>query len=347
MPQRWIFVPEMKTGPLISIIMPVQNTEAYLSPCISSILDQEYQNWELIAVDDRSTDHSFDILERFSKQDSRIQAIKNLGDDLITALQSGYNMSTGAYITRMDSDDIMPKNKLAELLNPLIELGAGYVTTGQVMYFREDAILGEGFKNYADWVNDINRSGRYWNEIYKECVIPSACWMINRSDFDRIGAFDSQSYPEDYDLCFRKYKHQLKVHGVQKVLHHWRDRADRASRTQKEYNDNRFFSLKLSYFLSLDYNSEHPLFLWGAGKNGKDLAKILIRNEVTFKWVTDNPKKYGVNIYDVILEPTKAIQKGRSVQVIVAVSSVSEKQEIQSRLNAGGLQLGENYWLFV
>ena len=337
----------MKTDPLISVIMPVQNTENYLATCLNSIQAQSYINWELIAVDDQSTDSSYAILQRYSKLDKRIRVIKNTGKDLIEALKTGYAVSMGAYITRMDSDDIMPKDKLSELLKPLLGAGVGHITTGQVMYFREDAALGDGFRKYANWLNAVNTQGQYWNEIFKECVIPSACWMIDRRDFDKIGAFHSRMYPEDYDLCFRMYQNRLKVIGVEKILHHWRDRADRASRTKEAYQDNRFFDLKCHYFLSLDYKSERTLYLWGAGKNGKDLAKILIQSHVPFTWVTDNSKKIGVNIYDVILEPSSSIQEETPSQIIVAVSSQTEKIEIQAELDALELRLGKNYWLFV
>ena len=66
-----------------------------------------------------------------------------------------------------------------------------------------------------------------------------------------------------------------------------------------------------------------------------------------FTWVTDNSKKIGVNIYDVILEPSSSIQEETPSQIIVAVSSQTEKIEIQAELDALELRLGKNYWLFV
>ena len=96
----------------ISIIMPVKNTAHFLSETISSILNQTEKNWELIAVNDNSTDNSKAVLTSFAQNDKRIKVIDNKGNGIIDALQLGYVFSNGNFITRMDSDDIMSPNKL-------------------------------------------------------------------------------------------------------------------------------------------------------------------------------------------------------------------------------------------
>ena len=95
---------------LISIITPFKNTAAYLEDCINSILKQSYTNWELLIVDDHSTDNSYKIVETFAANDSRIQLFKNKGFGIIDALQIAFKHSKGNFVTRMDSDDIMLPN---------------------------------------------------------------------------------------------------------------------------------------------------------------------------------------------------------------------------------------------
>ena len=75
--------------PLISILTPVKNTAPYLSGCIDSILNQSNSKWELLAVDDFSTDNTFQILQSFERKDSRIKAFKNAEKGIIPALQLG------------------------------------------------------------------------------------------------------------------------------------------------------------------------------------------------------------------------------------------------------------------
>jgi len=111
--------------PLVSILVPFKNTEAFLPECIRSITNQTYNNWELLIVDDNSTDKSFSIVEDYAITDGRIKLLKNNGNGIIDALRLALKESNGDLITRMDSDDIMVLNKLEVLSNSLINYGNG------------------------------------------------------------------------------------------------------------------------------------------------------------------------------------------------------------------------------
>jgi glycosyltransferase involved in cell wall biosynthesis len=99
----------MEGKPLVSVIMPVFNTEEYLEDAIKSILNQTFSNFEFIIIDDASTDKSLQIIESFT--DSRIVVItKNKNTGYTKSLNLGLNLAQGKYIARMDSDDIsLPK----------------------------------------------------------------------------------------------------------------------------------------------------------------------------------------------------------------------------------------------
>ena len=94
--------------------------------------------------------------------------------------------------------------------------------------------VGEGFTKYENWLNEVARTSIHYQEIYRECVIPSHCWLIHKDDLNAAGGFDPVVYPEDYDLCFGFYKLGLDVIGIDRILHYWRDRSDRISRTWEE-----------------------------------------------------------------------------------------------------------------
>ena len=135
------------------------------------------------------------------------------------------------------------------LLNSLQNLGRGHVAIGKVRYFSETGIA-NGYKRYEKWLNSLTIKGTNFDEIYKECVIPSPCWMVYREDLDRCKAFSSNVYPEDYDLAFRFYMQGLKPIKCNEILHYWRDYPSRTSRTDNHYSDNTFLDIKSNYFLS-------------------------------------------------------------------------------------------------
>lgn len=332
-------------SPLVSIIMPVKNTAQFLEQCLDSIVHQSYQNWELLAVDDGSSDNSFSILESYQNKDSRIKPFRNDGKGIIDALRLAYSKSSGKLISRMDSDDIMTLDKISIMSSNLTDKGEGHLAVGLVKYFSETD-LGEGFKNYQDWLNGLTIKGTNFSEIYKECVIPSPCWMVYRNDFEKCDALRPNIYPEDYDLTFRFYINGLKPIACDKILHHWRDYATRTSRTDENYADNTFITIKAAYFLQQEYDNKKNLVVWGAGRKGKALAKILIEKNIDFQWICDNPKKIGKHIYDKEMLGYGELANIENAQSIVTVANQTAKVEIDAHFKKLKQQPMKDYFFF-
>jgi glycosyltransferase involved in cell wall biosynthesis len=330
---------------MISILQPVYNAAPFLPECLDSILAQTEENWELLAIDDFSTDESWNILQAYAAKDKRIKVFQNTEKGIISALRLAFSESSGNLITRMDADDRMPPEKLNLFQKTLLKQGTGYVATGLVEYFSESE-LGDGYRRYANWLNKLALEGRWLDEIYRECVIPSPCWMLHRKDLIACGAFDPNLYPEDYDLVFRFFKENLQPVCVPFILHHWRDHSSRASRNDPHYDDNHFFELKIKYFLELEHQPDRPLVLWGAGKKGKKLAKLLLEREINFLWVCDNTQKWGLDIYGQKMQSYKIVPKLANPQLILAVSAPDGQRQIQDQLKKWSLQPKIHYFWF-
>ena len=96
----------MKQKPLISVILPVYNSDSFLEESIKSILNQTMINFELIIINDGSTDKSLEICENFKKIDYRILILSNKHKGLTKSLNEGINFASGKYIARQDADDL-------------------------------------------------------------------------------------------------------------------------------------------------------------------------------------------------------------------------------------------------
>lgn len=330
---------------LVSILTPFKNTEAFIADCLNSILAQTFSDWELLIVDDHSNDDSHIIVETYAKRDRRIKLLRNEGHGIIAALQTGFKHSTGTYITRMDSDDIMSPQKLATMTAQLQTHGSGHIALGLVKYF-SDSGISDGYARYEQWLNNLTRKGANFSDIYKECIIASPCWMVHRFDLIACGAFEPNRYPEDYDLTFRFYEKGLQCIPSDQLLHYWRDYSWRTSRTHEHYALNYFLDIKLHYFLKLDYNSKRPLVVLGAGFKGKSIAKYLIKRAVPFYWICDNPKKIGIKIYDTLLYDYPTIDTLKHPQMIVSVANDEAQKEILALFNAKALKVMKDYFFF-
>jgi glycosyltransferase involved in cell wall biosynthesis len=332
--------------PRISIIMAVRNTALYLPACLDSVRAQSFRDWELVAVNDSSSDASRTILAAYAAKDKRIRLFDSPGRRLNPALQEGYRQARGSLLNRMDSDDIMPPEKLAIMHRTWCEHGRGSVVVGATRHFVDEGEVGQGFRRYDEWLQSVARQQSHYREIYRECTIPSHCWLMHSDDFSVIGGFQD-IYPEDYDLAMRIYARQLKIISLDKILHYWRDRQERISRTWEEYRDNRFFGLKVRYFLRLDRDEKRPLLLWGAGRNGKDMAKLLLANGQTWHWFTDNQRKIGEEIYGIRMEDEEKIPDYPNGQIMIVISARGQRQRIIDKLARWRKMPQQDYWFFL
>lgn len=332
----------MIADPLVSILMPIRNERSHLHACIQSIGKQDYPQWELIAIDDHSTDESWTALKTLESRDLRIHAYKNEGKGIIAALQTALSRARGAFVTRMDADDLMLPSKIRSLLDTLREEKTD-VSTGLVKYAGHK--MAGGFLNYESWVN-YQEEANFWKDIYYECPLPSPCWMAKTELFRNAMSDPSLVYPEDYFWAFWLYVQGASVSKCPHYLHLWRDYDERASRNDPNYADQSFLQLKLQFFLQHDFSTRRKLLLWGAGRKGKQLARKLLDMGIPFEWTSNNPEKTGKHIYEkkILNEPSE--KEWAVHQIILAFSSPEDRRNMQKRLDKLHLEVNEDYFWF-
>lgn len=112
----------------VSIIMPAYNVEREIEGSIVSILEQTYDNLEIIIINDGSTDNTFSVIKRYASSDSRIKVINQKNSGQSVARNKGIDISTGDYIYFFDADDFLQKNAIFELVNQMRILNTDVVT---------------------------------------------------------------------------------------------------------------------------------------------------------------------------------------------------------------------------
>lgn len=183
-----------KSSRLVSVIIPTYNRATVLEHAIESVLDQTYQNLELLIVDDGSTDHTRQVVEKYQDQ---ITYLFQANHGPAAARNSGIQNSQGDLICFLDSDDRWMKNKLAvqiELMlsNPEVKL-----------CYTDEVWIRRGIR-----INQKKVHRKYSGWIYQQClplcIISPSSVMIRRDVFDRVGLFDETMIVcEDYDLWLR------------------------------------------------------------------------------------------------------------------------------------------------
>lgn len=117
--------------PIVSVIMPVFNSERFLDRSVRSVLDQDFTSWELLLVDDCSTDRSREVIERWSRSDQRIRAlVKKTNSGTADTRNTGLRAARGRFVSFLDSDDLWDHGFLREQLSLLESSGAGMASCG-------------------------------------------------------------------------------------------------------------------------------------------------------------------------------------------------------------------------
>lgn len=124
----------------ISIIVPVYNTEDYLGECLDSVLSQDYTNYEIVCVNDGSTDGSLSILETYRKMDARIRVVTTENKGLSSARNTGVSLAMGEYICYLDSDDMLERGALSRLAKEVVEDKPDMVVYNARLLYENDEI---------------------------------------------------------------------------------------------------------------------------------------------------------------------------------------------------------------
>lgn len=126
----------------ISVIVPVFNVENYLEKCVKSIIEQTYKNLEVILVDDGSTDKSGFLCDELKKQDYRIKVIHKTNGGLSDARNAGIQVSTGKYLSFIDSDDYLERTALEQMMQAIL-ISHSEIAICNIMRFYDDGCTEE------------------------------------------------------------------------------------------------------------------------------------------------------------------------------------------------------------
>lgn len=210
-------------GRMISIVLPVYNGEEYLEQSINSILNQTYKDFELVIVNDCSTDSTLKIVEKYLQKDSRIRLINNdINQRLPKSLNIGFSQCKGDYFTWTSDDNLMMPNALETLIKALEE------SNSDLAFSRCETIDIKGNKiGETELYSDLN-------ELYCNNIV-LASFLYKKCVHEKLNGYDiSKFLVEDYDFWLRAYRsfkfiyvpeilYKIRFHGENLGTKHFED----------------------------------------------------------------------------------------------------------------------------
>lgn len=212
---------------LISVIVPVYNVANYLEECVCSIIKQTYQAWELILVDDGSTDDSGKLCDIFAEKNRKIKVIHQENKGVSVARNTGILNATGEYLMFIDADDWVEPLMLEQMINVITETGSDACYCDR--YYKDESkiqiLLSEDFPNEVD-AKEIMRRHLHYGFL-------ASTWLglIDRRK-TKDCMFDTEIHTlEDWEYNFRAISCMDKISILKKPFYHYRTVEGSASKS--------------------------------------------------------------------------------------------------------------------
>lgn len=264
-------------NPEVSVILPFYNAEKTLSVAIESILCQTFTDFELLLINNASSDKSLKIAQDFAKSDSRIRVLKEDKKGVAHAMNCGLENARNKWIARMDADDVSLPQRLEKQVKFLKKNKEIDFVGSEVKYVPHNKNT-QGFKRFVDWGNSFQSTKEIELKRFVELPIVNPSILFKRSVFDKYGGCIQSDFPEDYEMQLRYLSKGVKMAKIEEPLLEWHDYSTRLTRTDDRYSTGAFFKVKAKYFKiwSEDNNRFHPnIWVWGAGRKTRQRAQLM------------------------------------------------------------------------
>ncbi len=336
------------SGPIVSLLLPVFNAEPTIARALNSLRAQTFRDWELVVVDDGSTDATRDIVAHFVNQEPRLRLRLRQHEGLVAALNAGLAVAGGEFVARMDADDTSHPERLAEqvaFLRAEENRDVGLVGCG--VEFGGDRTANAGYALHVDWINSLVTPREIALNRFVESPFAHPSVMFRRELVQRHGGYRAGDFPEDYELWLRWLDAGVRMAKVPRALLTWHDSAARLSRTDARYDPEAFFRLKAEWIArALARQGVASVWVWGAGRPTRKRAAHLEAHGVRIEGYVDVDAKKATRALGgtgaPVIAPARLPPPGE-IFVLGYVSSRGARALIRGELRARGYAEGDNF----
>ncbi|MEN6581864.1 MAG: glycosyltransferase [Armatimonadota bacterium] len=321
----------------ISVLIPVHNAPLTIESAIASILRQTFHDFEVVVVDDGSTDSTPEILDTLALADKRLHIIHLPHRGIIHALNCGISECRGDFIARMDGDDICHPRRLEMQVDFMKSHPEVSVCSSLIKMFPRSELPG-GLICYEQWMNSLVTHEQIARDMFVESPVAHPSVMMRHSELIEIGGYQERGWAEDYDLWLRYHTSGKLFAKVPEVLTFWRQAAGRLTFTDSRYAVENFLRAKAYYLAAILKDCGRSIALWGTGKTGRRLIKHLIREGLPVESVIDiDRSKIGQTLRSLPIVGLEYLDTNPNTFVISAVSSHEARKLIREHMSSIGL----------
>jgi len=330
------------TAPRVSILLPVRNEERLLPAALTSLFQQSLTDWELVAINDGSSDATGAILDAAAASDRRVRVLHRPQQGLVAALNDGLAHCCAPLVARMDGDDICHPRRLERQAAFLDTHPQVTLVACQVRHIPRKALTA-GMRAYESWQNSLVDHSEIMRDLYVESPFTHPSVMFRTEAVLDLGGYRDCGWAEDYDLWLRLALSGALFARLPETLFYWRDRSQRLTRTADAYSLEAFRTCKAHHLRRSFLQGVDRVTLWGAGIEGKSWRRALLAEGVTVeRWIEVDPRKIGQTIHGAQVNGIDALKPGEGY-TLVTVGAKGARAQVRAFAAQSGLVEGEDF----
>ncbi|MBL9038401.1 MAG: glycosyltransferase [Archangium sp.] len=329
--------------PAVSVVLPCRDAASTVERAVESLRAQTFTDFEVLAIDDRSTDGTGDVLRRLAEREPRIRVLETSADacGLVHALNLGLAHSRAPVLARMDADDESLPRRFEASVEALRDRRLTGVGTG-VDICRDDRPPSPNLMRYGAWLSSLTTPEKLFNDRFVESPLCHPSVMLRTEALRSIGGWRDAGVPEDWELWLRLLESGHRLTCLPEVLHRWYDADVRLTRTHPRYRPEAHLTLKADTLAKRFEGTS--VSLWGAGDIGVGLARALAARGISVTRLIDlNPRKIGQRIHGARVVLPEDLGPPGGEHLLSAVGAKGARAEIRAYLESRGWSEGLHF----
>jgi glycosyltransferase involved in cell wall biosynthesis len=319
--------------------MPVYNCASRLQACLDSLFSQEYPSFDVVVVNDGSTDSSPLLLEHHARREPRLRIVHRAHEGLVAALNAGLEACRGALVARMDGDDLCLPGRFALQAAWLDQHPEAGLVSCAVQHGGSNHQA--GYARHVAWLNSLDSPERIRTARFVDAPVAHPSVMFRRELVDCLGGWRAGDFPEDYELWLRWLDAGVVFGKVPETLLVWNDPPGRLSRTDPRYGPQAFDRARRPWLereLARCLGSR-PLICWGSGRESRRRVQGL----AVTRWLDLHPGRIGQTLWGAPVCHRDSLGPGQGF-ILATVGRLGAAEEIRGRLEGLGYREGVD-WL--